>query len=63
MLLTVISNFYYRSPHGGSNSEPFDPKAQRLNHSATDFLCTFQSSIGSEELFLAKLFSKLFLKF
>ena len=48
MLLEVISNFYYRSPHGGSNSESFDPKAQRLNHSATDFVCTFQSSIGSQ---------------
>ena len=30
MELTVNSNFHHRRPHGGSNSEPFDPKLNAL---------------------------------
>ena len=32
----VISNFQYRTSHGGLNSGPFDPKFDALNQSNTD---------------------------
>ena len=36
MKLTVISNFTFEVLTGESNSGPFDPKLNALNHSATD---------------------------
>ena len=45
MELAVISNFHHRRPHGGSNSRPFDPKLNTLNHSATDPCCIVWHSL------------------